>query len=95
MKALAGVYAPGVGEQRLTLDKRFDGDFMQVWLVPDRKTLRRLANLEPSRSVLDVARPRSLSNSFKQQSPQVLTMYNYLYGEQLKSVQEQARKEDK
>ena len=71
----------------------FDGDFMQVWLVPDRKTLGRLQNLAPHRSVLDVRSPRQLSNSFTQQAPQVLTMYNYLYGEQLREVQRKARED--
>lgn len=66
---------------------------MQIWLVPDRKTLERLQNLAPHRSVLDVRTPRQLSNSFTQQAPQVLTMYNYMYGEQLREVQRLAREE--
>lgn len=59
-----------------------DGDALHVWRVPDRKMVRRLWNLRPARNVLSVATPESVSGAFAQQSPETLTLYNWLYGDE-------------
>lgn len=67
-----------MGEQRLIVDNRFDGDALHIWLILDKDMDKRFIRLAPSRSVLSMDNPRSVSNAFTQQAPQTLTMAHWL-----------------
>lgn len=64
------------------LDNRadFDGDALHIWLILDKDMDKRFIRLAPSRSVLSMDNPRSVSNVFTQQAPQTLTMASWLKG---------------
>lgn len=53
---------------------------MHIMRVLDRKLVERLWNLRPHRSVLSLDSPHAPSGVFKAQSPQTLTIQNFLYG---------------
>jgi hypothetical protein len=58
----------------------FDGDQMAIYVLLDNKLIGIFEPLVPSRNVPSTNAPHSISGATKQQAPQTLTMYNWLYG---------------
>lgn len=58
----------------------FDGDALHIWLILDKEMDKRFIRLAPSRSVLSMDNPRTVSGAFTQQAPQTFTMANWLRG---------------
>lgn len=58
----------------------YDGDQMAVYLLLDNELIAEFEALVPSRNIPSVDEPHSVSGATKQQAPQTLTMYNWLYG---------------
>lgn len=68
----------------------FDGDALHIWLILDKDMDKRFIRLAPSRSVLSMDNPRSVSGVFTQQAPQTLTMASWLKGGKSKHKRKQA-----
>lgn len=56
----------------------FDGDEMNIWLIPDHTTYRKLSRLAPHLYALDMNRPRNISGYLKLPAPVVQTIGNWL-----------------
>lgn len=57
----------------------FDGDEMNLWLIPDHATHRRLSRLAPHLTALDLNEPRRISGNLALPAPAVSTIANWMY----------------
>lgn len=57
-----------------------DGDAMALYLLLDNELICRFEPLKPHRNVPSLDSPYEISGATRQQAPQTLTMYNWLYG---------------
>lgn len=57
----------------------FDGDEMNLWLIPDHVTHRRLSRLAPHLCALDLNEPRRISGNLSMPAPAVATIANWMY----------------
>ena len=55
-----------------------DGDEMNIWLIPDHATYRKLSRLAPHLYALDMNQPRKISGYLKLPAPVVQTIGNWL-----------------
>lgn len=53
---------------------------MAVYMILDNEMIAMFEPLAPSRNIPNDNAPHSVSGANKQQAPQTLTMYNWLYG---------------
>lgn len=58
----------------------YDGDAMAIYLLLDNELIGIFEPLVPSRNVPSTNTPYSISGATKEQAPQTLTEYNWLYG---------------
>lgn len=56
----------------------FDGDEMNIWLIPDHATYRKLSRLAPHLYALDMYQPRKISGYLKLPAPVVQSIGNWL-----------------
>jgi hypothetical protein len=58
----------------------FDGDALNLILVPDKRMYQQMKRLSPHLYTLDLRRPRAISGNLKMPSPVVTTIANWLTG---------------
>lgn len=59
---------------------KLDNKAMALYLLLDNQLIAHFEPLVPSRNVPSMNAPYEISGATKQQAPQTLTMYNWLYG---------------
>lgn len=78
MRIWAGVIAHRVSVANL-LDKKYDGDELNMTLLLDREMVSQFSRLEPHLGVLDERRPWAMSSSVGIPSPMLSTLGNFLH----------------
>ena len=87
---LAGNAAGGTCESS---ELTFDGDKLNIWLIPDIKRAKQMESFSVHRGVMDVGEPMEVSGGISLHAPKIKTLNLFLSGLYRKPVEFKLRED--